>query len=283
MLDFKKAQENKYAIGQFNVSNLEQIKAVIQAALKLESPVIIGTSEGEINFIGRRQIAGIVKAWRKRADLDIILHQDHGKSLKTIKEAVAAGYDSLHFDGSRLEFDKNIEMTKKVVDFAKSKGIENIEGELGYLRGKSALQEAFEIKEEDLTDPEQAHEFVKKTGIDSLAVVIGNLHGIFKSVKNPHLFLDRLKDIKEGLENTFLVLHGGSGIDNEDIKKAIQLGIVKINVNTELRLAYRKALEESLENNPNQIAPYKIMSPVIEAVQKVVEEKIKLFGSENKL
>lgn len=285
MLDiFKKAQENKYAIGAFNVSNLEQIKAIIQAVQKLQSPVIIATSEGESKFIGKKQIKAIIDVYRQEISLPIILHLDHGKSFEVIKEAVEAGYDSVQFDGSGLSFEENIEITKKIVDFAREKGVKNIEGELGYLRGKSAVQEVVEIKEEDLTDPKQALEFIEKTGIDSLAIAIGNIHGVFKSSENPHLFLDRLEEINKGLANkVFLVLHGGSGTPEEDIKKAIQLGIVKINVNTELRVAYTASLKKTLQDNPNQTTPYKIMLPVIEAVQKVVEEKIKLFGSDNKI
>ena len=240
---FKKAQENKYAIGAFNVSNLEQLKAIVQAAQNMKSPVIISTSEGESKFIGKKQIKAIIDVYRRETDLPIILHLDHGKSFEVIKEAVEAGYDSVHFDGSELSFEENIETTKKIVDFAREKGIKNIEGELGYLRGKSAVQEAVEIKEEDLTDPKQAQDFVKKTGIDSLAIAIGNIHGVFKSSKNPRLFLDRLKRIYARVGDKFLVLHGGSGTPEEDIKEAIQLGIVKVNVNTELRVAYTESLK----------------------------------------
>jgi len=285
MLDiFKKAQENKYAIGAFNVSNLEQLKAIVQAAQKLSSPVIVATSEGESKFIGKKQIKAIIDVYRQETGLSMILHLDHGKSFEVIKEAVEAGYDSVHFDGSELDFEENVEITKKIVDFAREKGAKNIEGELGYLRGKSAVHEAVEIKEEDLTDPKQALEFVEKTGIDSLAIAVGNIHGVLKSAQNPHLFLDRLGEINTGLaRKVFLVLHGGSGTPEEDIKKAIQLGIVKINVNTELRVAYTTSLKKALQDNPNQTTPYKIMPPVIEAVQGVVEEKIELFGSDNKI
>ena len=285
MLDiFKKAQENKYAIGAFNVSNLEQLKAIILAAQKTKSPVIIATSEGESKFIGKKQIKAIIDVYRQEIDLPIILHLDHGKSFEVVKEAIEAGYDSVHFDGSRLSFEENVEITKKVVDFAREKGIKNIEGELGYLRGESVVHEAVEIKEEDLTDPKQAEEFVEKTGIDSLAIAIGNIHGVFKSAQNPHLYLDKLQEIQDKIgDRVFLVLHGSSGTPEEDIKKAIEIGIDKVNVNTELRIAYTEALKKALQENSQQIKPYKIMLPVIEAVQGVVEENIKLFGSDNKI
>lgn len=277
---FQKAKENKYALGAFNVSNLEQIKAIIQAAQKLQSSVIVSTSQGESKFIGKKQIKALIDSYKKETNLPIFLHLDHGKSFEVVQEAIEAGYDSVHFDGSELSFEENVKITKKVVDLAKEKEIKNVEGELGYLRGQSAMQEVVEIKEEDLTDPKQALEFVEKTGIDSLAVAIGNIHGIFKSGQNPHLFLDRLREINGVIgDKAGLVLHGGSGTPEQDIKKAIELGIVKVNVNTELRIAYTEALKKSLQDNPNQTTPYKIMPSVVEAVQKVVEKKIKLFGS----
>ena len=285
MLDiFKKAQKNKYAIGAFNASNLEQVKAIVQAAQNLQSPIIISTSEGESSFLGKKQMKALIDTYRQETGLPIILHLDHGKSFEIIKEAIEAGYDSVHFDGSELNFEENIEMTKKIADFARKRDIKNIEGELGYLRGKSSIQEKVEIKQEDLTNSKQALEFVEKTGIDSLAVSIGNIHGIFKSNKNPHLFLDRLEEINNAVgDKVGLVLHGGSGTPEEDIKKAAQLGVVKVNVNTELRMAYINTLKNVLKNNLNEVAPYKLMPSVIEAVQKTVEDKIKLFGSDNKL
>lgn len=285
MLDiFKKAEENKYAIGAFNISNLEELKAIVLAAQNLKSPVIIATSQGESKFIGKRQAVALVEAYKKETDFPLFLHLDHGASLKEVKEAIEAGYDSVHFDGSALNFRENIEVTKKIVDLAREKGISNVEGELTHILGKSAIQEKVEIKEKDLTDPDQALEFVEKTGVSSLAIAFGSIHGIFKSGQNPHLFLDRLKQIQDKVgDKAYLVLHGSSGTPEEDLKKAVEIGIDKINVNTELRIAYTNALKKTLEDNPDQITPYKIMSPVVKAVQKVVEEKIKLFGSERQI
>ncbi|MFH1611745.1 MAG: class II fructose-bisphosphate aldolase [bacterium] len=280
---FEEAQKNKYAVGQFNVSNADQLKAVMQAAKNLKSPTIIATSEGESKFFGKRQIRSLIDAWKNEINLSVLLHMDHGKNFDIVKGAIEAGYDSVHFDGSGLDFQENIRQTKEVVDFAKKHNIGNIEGELGYLKGGSAIHEAVEIKKEDLTKAEEVLEFVEKTGVDSLAVVIGNVHGIFKGGKNPRLFLDRLKEISDKLGGRVaLVLHGGSGISEEDIKEAINLGIVKINVNTELRIAFTESLKKSLVDNPEQTTPYKILPLVVEGVQKVVEEKIKLFGSDNK-
>ena len=285
MLDiFKKAKENKYAVGAFNVSNLEQIKAIVLAAQNLKSPVLICTSQGESEFIGKKQIRALINVYKEETGLPLILHMDHGKTFEIVEEAIEAGYDSVHFDGSGLSFEENIKVTSQIVEFAKEKGIKNVEGELGYLRGGSTIQDAVEIKKEDLTDPNQVQEFIEQTGIDSLAIAIGNIHGVFKSDKNPHLFLDRLEEINKAVsDNVGLVLHGGSGTPEEDIKKAVQLGVVKVNVNTELRMAYVNTLKNVLKNNLNEVAPYKLMSSVIEIVQKIVEDKIRLFGSDNKL
>ncbi|MAF20418.1 MAG: tagatose-bisphosphate aldolase [Parcubacteria group bacterium] len=285
MLDiFQKAKQNNYAIGAFNASNLEQLKAIVQAAQNLKSPIIISTSQGESNFIGKKQVKALVDIWRQETGLDIILHLDHGKSLEVIKEAIEAGYDSVHFDGSKMPFEENLAITKQVVVLARAKGINNVEGEIGYLRGGSSLREAVEVKQEDLTDPVQADKFIKETEVDSLAIAIGNIHGMNKdqNLENPHLFLDHLEKINEQIGNkAFLVLHGASGTPEQDIKKAIALGIVKVNINTELRLAYTQSLKKSLADNPQVITPYKLMPSVVKAVQAVVEEKIKLFGSDN--
>lgn len=274
----KKAREGGCAIGQFNVSNLEAIKAVLNAARNLKAPVIIGTSEGEREFIGRRQIVKLIEAYQEELPISVILNADHTKSFEEIKKVVDAGYSAVHFDGSELAFEENIKITKEVVEYAKSRD-ENIlvEGELGYLRGGSNIHEAVEIKEEDMTKPEEVTEFVKETGIDSLAVVIGNVHGIVKG-GDPKLDLKRLKKIKEAAGKTFLVLHGGSGIDEKDIKGAIKIGIVKININTELRVAYIQALRKILSERPEETTPYKIFPDAISAIQKITEDKIKLFG-----
>ncbi len=280
----KKAQGGKYAVGQFNVSTDEQIKAIIEVAKDLKSPVIIGMSESEREFIGTEQDVALVKVWQKETCLPIILNADHCKSFKSAKEAVDAGYSGVHFDGSILPFHENIEITKKVVKYAKSKN-KNIlvEGELGYLRGTSEIhKEKTEIKEEDLTKPEEAKKFVEQTGVDTLAVVIGTIHGIESGMKNPPLYLNRLAEIQKTLPKTLLVLHGGSGTPEEDTKKAIKLGVVKININTELRIAYSEALEKEITEHPEEIKPYNLLLPAVEAMKKVVIEKIKLFGSKNK-
>jgi len=271
---FKKAQRGRWAIGQFNFSNLETLKAIVQAAEKLKSPTIVGTSEGESKFVGLEQAAALVKSYREKTKLPIILNLDHGRSFDYIKKAIDAGYDAVHFDGSGLSLEKNIQETKKVVNYARKHGV-LVEGEAGVI-GDVGKQKGV------LTEPKDALRFVKETKVDSLAVAIGNLHGIEASGINPKLNLKRLKEIKEKIGNIPLVLHGGSGTPEADIKKAIKSGIVKININTELSMAYTNTLKKSFQEKPTEIVSYKYMPLVVEAVQKIVEEKIRLFGSQNK-
>src|SRR4030042_6419541 len=279
----KKAQKRKYALGQFNVSTDEQIRAIVEVAKKMKSPVIIGTSESERKFIGIKQAVALILTWCESSGVPIILNADHCKRFESDKEVIDAGYSAVHIDGSQLPFEKNIELTKKVAEYAK-KRIPSVmvEGELGYLRGASEVRKKrIQIKEEDLTKPEEAKTFVNRTGVDTLAIVIGNLHGIEAESKKLHL--DRLKKIKAVIPNTLLVLHGGSDTREKDIKKAIKLGIVKININTELRIAYSDALEKEIKKHPDEVKPYKILAPAVEEMKKVVTEKIKLFGSEGKV
>lgn len=278
---FKKAGNEKFSIGHFNVSNLEAVKAVANAAKNLRSPVIIGVSEGEREFFGVKQIAAVIRAFREQTGLPIFLNADHTRSFEKIKEAVNAGFDSVHFDGSELDYEANVRETKRVVEYAKNTSADiSVEGELGYLRGASKIQEVVEIKSEDMTDPDQAREFVAKTGVDRLAPVFGNIHGIVIQQKEK-LDLERLAAIRAKTD-AFLVLHGGSGLGDGDIREAIKRGIVKAHINTELRIAYRQALERVFQEMPKETTPYKYLALVVGAVQKVLEEKIKLFGSAGK-
>ncbi|MBU2037333.1 class II fructose-bisphosphate aldolase family protein [Patescibacteria group bacterium] len=285
----KKAQKEHYAVGAFNFSTAEILKAIVAAAKELKSPIIAATSEGEGKFFGWREAVAMVEVWRHATGLPIILNLDHGKSLAMIKKVVAAGYNAVHFDGSGLPYAQNLTETCDVVKYIREveKTFDRqiiVEGELGYLRGASSLhKEKLEIKESDLTSPEQALDFVERTGVDSLAIVIGNAHGVFKAGEEK-LHLRRLAEIKEAVgDKVFLVLHGGSGIPAGDVKKAIELGIVKVNINTELRLAYKAGLDKELAEHPDETTPYKLLESSFEEVKKVVEEKIKLFGSENKV
>lgn len=270
-----KAQKEKWAIGQFNFSSLEQLKGILAASQKLKKPVILGTSEGECRFLGLEEIVALVEISKMKYKVSAFLNLDHAKDLNLIKKAVDLGYSAIHFDGSDLPFEKNIKETKKAVDYAHKKGV-LAEGELGRVKGESVFHKnKAVIEEKDLTSPEEVSEFIKKTNVDSLAVAISNIHGVYNSGK-PKLDFERLKKISSCLpERVFLVLHGGSAIPEKDIKKAIQLDIVKININTELRITWKEALKKSLKNQ--EVKPYKILLQVQNSIQKKVEEKIKLF------
>ena len=287
----KKAQKEKFAIGQFNFSDFSQVKGMVQAAQNLKSPIILGTSEGESKFVGLQEAVAIRDVLRKKTGLPIFLNLDHGKSFEYIKEAVLAGYDMVHFDGSKLPLEENIKISKKVVAFSKKRGV-LVEGEVGRFSEEASklYQETFEIKEEDLTSAQEATDYINKTKVDLLAINIGTFHGIDANIISPHIKLSRLREItlrlRSGQKEKIsipLVLHGGSGTPEEDVREAIQRGITKININTETRLAFSNALRKTLEVNKDQIVPYKYLPEVINAVQITVEKDIKLFGSSNKV
>ncbi len=273
---FKKAERQHWAIGQFNFSTLEQLRGIVEAAKKTKTPVILGTSQGEANFFGLEEAVAIRDILRKKIFPYIYLNLDHGKDFKLIKKAINLGYDCVHFDGSRLKLKENIKMAKKVVRYAHKRGV-LVEGEVGAIGTSSSkiYTKKFKIQEKDLANPEEALLFVQKTNVDSLAIGIGSFHGIQVRGLNPRLHIDRLKEIKAKTKKLPLVLHGGSGTPNQDVKKAIKNGIVKVNVNTELRVAWEKSLIKSLKKN--SVKPYDVLPPVIEAIRTKTEEKIKLF------
>jgi len=276
----KEAKNNKTAIGHFNISDIAGLKALFGVARELQFPIIIGVSEGERDFIGVRQVAALIKSLRDEFDYPIFLNADHTKSLEKIKEAVEAGFDAAMFDGSESPLGENIKKTKEIVEYIKSVNPEIIvEGELGYIRGSSAilnLDQNVSIKEEDLTKKEEAIQFIKETGIDLLAPAVGNIHGIVAS-GNPKLDIERIKEIKSA-SPVPLVLHGGSGIPDNEILAAIDAGISIIHINTELRIAWRQGIEMALKNNPEEITPYKLLPQAVEEIKKVVEHKLKLFN-----
>ena len=276
------ARKNNLAIGHFNISNLEQLRAIMEAAKKFNAPVMIGLSEGERKFVGLKQAVAMVKSFKEEYSLPVFLNPDHSHSVESAKDAFDVGFDSVHIDLSKLPIKENIEGTKKVVDYVKSKKLEvSVEGELGYLRGESRVQkEVIKIKPEDLTKPEEAVEFADKTGIDRFAGAYGNSHGI--SLDEPALDIERIRAVRKVLpEKVAMVLHGGSGIPDEQIKEAIKAGIANIHINTEIRTAYTEALRKFLADNPEEAMPYKILAPTVEAARKKVEEKLKLFGNVN--
>lgn len=280
-----KALEEGWALPHFNVSNLVQLKGVIAACEKLRSPVMIGTSEGETDFIGYRQARHLIDAYKEQTNLPIFLNADHFHSFERAKLAIDAGYDSALIDLSREEYRRNLEETRRVVEYAREKNSEiNIEGELGYLVTESSrlYAEAVTIPPESLTKPEEALKYVEETGIDRFAPAVGNLHGI--AANEPQLDMELIKRIRAVLPvDVSMVMHGGSGIPDEQMKEAIEFGFNNIHVSTEIRVAYVDALRKMLQAAPEETTPYKIYKPVAEAVSQKVAEKLELFGSVKKV
>ncbi|MBI3671488.1 class II fructose-bisphosphate aldolase [Candidatus Azambacteria bacterium] len=284
---FKKASDSGYAIIQFNISSADQMKAVVEISKKVKAPVLFGTSDGERKFFGARQAVEMAKLYGEETGLPVILNADHAKSFEKVKEAVEAGYNSIHFDGSELEYEENIRQTKEAVDYIKSIDANiSIEGELGRIGGTGASKvftEKVVADESMYTDPLQAIDFIERTGVDRLGISVGTIHGISTAVGGEeNLKMERISEIKEKLKGKcVLVLHGGSGVPSEQIKEAVKRGIVKINVNTELRVAFSGAIKKSL--NECETTPYKFLDAGIKEMEKVVEDKILLSGSNGKI
>ncbi|MDE2001443.1 MAG: class II fructose-bisphosphate aldolase [Patescibacteria group bacterium] len=284
----KEAEKKKVAIGHFNIADLAGLKAIVEAVRQLRVPVIIGTSEGEAKFLGRKEIVAYIRALRDELKLPLYINSDHTYSFEEVKRAVAAGYDAILFDGGSLPIKENLKQTKKIVSYvrAKDKRIV-IEGELGNIGSGSEIRTEIPkeaaIKLEDLTKPTDAVAFVRATGVDMLAPAVGNIHGMLAHAANPALNIGRIREIKEALRKDLkkdvpMVLHGGSGSADSDFSAAIEAGMNIIHISTELRLAWRKGLERSLEAYPDQIAPYKLFPPVIESVKAVVVRRLQLFN-----
>lgn len=268
----------------FNISTLEQLKAIVNVGIRLSAPLHIGTSEGEAGYIGLRQSVALIRAVREETGFPVFLNADHFKSVEMAKKAIDAGYDSVNIDLSEKSYKENFDGTKEVVMYAKRKNPSiSVEGELGYLRGSSKLQkEIIEIRPEDMVDVAEAEKYVAETGIDRLAPAIGNIHGI--AANKPNLDFERIHSLREKLPaRVAIVLHGGSGIADDDIKKAISLGTNNVHINTEIRVAYAQALRAALAKNPEETTPYKIFSPVIVAMEKIIEDKVRLFGAVNRV
>lgn len=277
------AEANKVAIGHFNISDTEGLHAIFNAARKLNVPVIIGTSEGERDFIGVRQAVALVKSLREEHDYPIFLNADHTYSVDKIKEAVDAGYDAVIFDGTKLSFEENLAKTKEAVEYSRSVNPEIIvEGELGYIGTSSKvldeLPEGAQITEDVLTKPEEVSRYVKETGVDMIAPAVGNLHGMLKNAENPRLDIERVRALREA-GGVPVVLHGGSGISDGDFKEAIRAGISIVHINTEIRIAYRDGIESVLKENPDEIAPYRVMKQGVLNMSEVVEKRLRLFNN----
>lgn len=271
------AKEKGVAIGHFNISNLEALHAIFNAAKSLNLPVIIGVSEGERDFVGVHEAAALVKTLREENDYPIFLNADHTYSFDRVKEAIDAGYDSVIFDGAKLSLDENITIAKQCVEYARNCGREVlVEAELGYIGQSSKILDGVPEGVE-LTSVADAERFVRETGVDLFAPAVGNIHGMLKDVPDPALNIERVGEISKAT-GVPLVLHGASGNSREDIQAAIKNGVAIVHINTEIRVAFHDALVAEVKDNPGEVAPYKMLKPSLEAVQKVVTEKLKFFN-----
>jgi len=268
------AHKNNYAVGAFNVNNMEIVQAIIEAAEETRSPVIIQASQGGLSYAGVEYIAALGKVAAENASVPVALHLDHGTDFEQVMLCIRNGFSSIMIDGSKHEFEENIAITNKVVDVCRPIGV-SVEAELGKIGGTED-DITVAAKDATFTDPKEAKEFLDRTGVDSLAIAVGTAHGVYKGT--PEIDFDRIKAIKELLDIP-LVLHGSSGVADEDITKAVSLGINKINIDTDLRMAFSHAIHDFVEENPDVIDPRKILAPAREAMKNRIKEKMELFGS----
>jgi fructose-bisphosphate aldolase, class II len=276
-------QQQGAALGHFNVADLILVKAVLAAAVEVGVPVIVGASEGERNFLGTYELAALVRVIREERGIPVFLNADHTHSRAKAEEAAKAGFDSVVIDFSALSFDENVSRTKETVEAIKAINPAIIaEGEIGNIGTGSEIHETVSNDFRNLSTPEEARQFVDSTGIDVLAPAVGNMHGMLKSMvegkTKKRLNIERIAQIKKAA-GVFLTLHGGSGTEDQDFRRAIAAGINIIHINTELRVAWRRSLEGSLSSQPNEVVPYKILPPVMDAVKQVVSSRLKLFNA----
>ncbi len=276
------AEANHVAVGHFNISNIEGLWAIFRAAHNLNLPVIIGLSEGERDFVGVKQSVALVRSIREEFNYPIFINADHTYSFDRVKEAVDVGFDAVIFDGAKLSTNENIKITKQCVEYAKSKNPNIlVEAEMGYIGTSSkildAIPEGASVTAESFTKPEEAERFVRETGVDLFAPAVGNIHGMLRNMPDPHLDIERVGKIRLAA-GVPLVLHGGSGTPDQDFIDSIKKGVSIVHINTEIRVAYRDAVRKALADHPDEVAPYKIMKGAVEAMEKVVTARLKLFN-----
>jgi ketose-bisphosphate aldolase len=279
----KQSQISKVAIGHFDVSDLVLLKAVCSSAVELQVPVMVGVSEGERQFIGTRQIAALFQSLREEFEFPIFLNADHTYSLESAVEAAKCGFHAITFDRSALPFEKNISRTQHGIEALKSINPSIVvEGEIGEIETGSEIYEDESHKSSRLTTPEEARQYVEETGVDVLAPAVGNRHGLTKSMVSgttkKRLDLALIAQIKN-MVRIPLTLHGGSGTNDDDLRKAIGARINIVHINTELRVAWRRGLEEGLSEDIYQVVPYKILPFALESVKRVVHSRLRLFDS----
>ena len=294
---FKGANKEGYAVGAFNVNNLEMAQAILEAAEEERSPVILQCSENAAKYAGFDFLSGIVKTGAAKATVPVALHLDHGKSVEACIVCIRHGFTSVMIDGSHFPFEENVAITRRVVDIAHAVDV-SVEAELGRLGG---IEDDVSVAEKDalLTDPQEAKAFIEQSEVDALAVAVGTSHGAYKFKGEAKLDLPRIKEIKE-LTGAPLVLHGASGVlpeliekankygaklegvrgvPEESIEEAISYGVNKINIDTDIRLAFTSAVREVLYTNPNEFDPRKLIGPARDSIREVVKSKMRLFGS----
>lgn len=282
----KESEKKGRAIGHFNVSDLSTLYGILDAAQAVSTPrkkvpIIIGTSEGEREFLGVQEIVALVKALRRKHKWPLFLNADHTRDVAKAKAAIDAGYDAALFDGGKLPLAENIRQTKEVVEYARASGRDIVvEGEMGYIGSSSEvlerIPEGAAIAEKDLTTPEDAARFVRETNVDMFAPAVGNFHGIVRGAQKTALNFERIRAIRDAVKVP-LVLHGGSSTPDEDLASAIRAGVSVIHISTELRVAWRKGMEESLAAHPNEVAPYKLMTASRAAVREVARQRLAVF------
>lgn len=299
---FEKSMKEGFAIGAFNINNMEIIQGIVDAAQKQNSPVILQASSGAIKYARIKYLMKMVEAAVEETNIPIAIHLDHGPDFETCKMCIDNGFTSVMIDGSKYSFEENVALTKKVVDYAHERGVV-VEAELGQLAG---IEDDVNVSEEDAkyTDPDQAKEFVERTGCDSLAIAIGTSHGAYKFKGEARLRMDILKQVKEKIPNTPIVLHGAStvipelvetcnsyggdipgakGVPDEILHEASLSGVSKINVDTDLRLAMTAAIRKEFTESPSTFDPRKYLGPARDLIKETVQHKIRdVFGSSNK-
>lgn len=271
------AKAERFAVGQFNMNNLEYVQAIIEAGKEEKSPLIFGASEGAIRYMGLANVVALAKVAAEESGLPVALHLDHGSSFEMVMKCIQAGFSSVMFDGSQYPLEENIRLTKKVVEAAHAVGV-SVEGELGTIGG---VEDDLVVDDEDATiaNPDEAIRFWKETQVDAMAIAVGTAHGMYKG--EPHIRYDVIEKVSREIEAP-IVLHGGSGVPDESIQKAISKGVGKINVNTENQVASTDVVRKLLAEQPDLIDPRKYLGPAREAIKEVVKGKMRLFGSSGK-
>lgn len=285
---FNRALKEHFAIGAFNAASIETLKAVVAAAKNMKSPVMIEASHGEVSYFGARELVGVVQAMEQSYGVPILLNLDHAPDFDSCKMAIDFGFDYVHLDASKMPIEQNVEQAKRLVEYAHEKEV-LVEGEIDNINVMGAGSADNRDKKIEsvrdpkyYTDPAKALKFVQETNVDTFASFIGNVHGLYSGVKD--INLDLLREIKTKLGDKFLSLHGGSGIPEVQVSAAIGMGICKVNVNSEIRISFMEKLKEIMARPAeSEVAIYKIMPEAISAMQAIVEQKIRVFGSSNKI